>query len=51
LRTIINYFDLVDKIGLLRKSNDELMKAFNKADEEWKNVLGDNEHIDFQEIF
>jgi len=27
------------------------MKAFNEADEEWKNVLWNNEHIDFKSFF
>jgi len=50
-KRITNYFDLVDKIDVLRKCNDELMKAFNEADEERKSVLGENNQIEFKSFF
>ena len=36
---ITNYFDLVEKIDLLSKSNDDLMKAFNEANEDQREFL------------
>ena len=50
-KKITNYFDLVDKIDLLSKSNDELMKAFNEANKDRKSVLGENERVDFKSFF
>jgi len=46
-----NYFDLVEKIDLLSKSNNELMKALNEANDERKSLFGENEQVDFKSFF
>ena len=47
-KRITDYFDLVEKIDLLSKSNNELMKALNEANEKQKSIFGENEQVDFK---
>ena len=52
---LTDYYELVNEIDLLSKSNPDLMKAFNNANEERKKILSisplDEKSVEFKSFF
>ena len=51
---LTDYYNLVIEVDLLSRSNPELMKAFNNANEERKRILGissDSKPVEFKSFF
>ena len=48
---LTNYYDLVDQVYVLSRTNPDLIKAFNEANDDRKTVLGNVEHVDFKSFF
>ena len=52
---LTDYYKLVTEVDLLSKSNPELMKAFDNANEERKRMLdissSDNKSVEFKSFF
>ena len=51
----MDYYKLVTEVDLLSKSNPELMKVFDNANEDWKRMLdissSDNKPVEFKSFF
>ena len=52
---LMDYYKVVTEVDLLSKSNPEVMKAFDNANEERKRMLdissSDNKSVDFKSFF